>query len=146
MKRWFTREAVLRLLLIAALMGICYEGFINTPEGASNLTPVRFYATQINNSEKVVVSQEQELDFYRAANMAVRVRLEELRRGVYVPAPGSLVTEESLLRALRKDQATLAWAEDRLVRAREKHERAKRLAASGWRMGFACAPFSEDRP
>ncbi|MHC1713184.1 MAG: hypothetical protein AB9872_13635 [Solidesulfovibrio sp.] len=146
MKRWYTREAALRLLLLAALAGICVEGFLNTPEGASNLTPLRFYATQIKSSEKVVVSQEQELDFYRAANMAVRVRLEELRRGVYVPAPGSLVTEESLLRALRKDQATLAWAEDRLVRAREKKERAKRLGASGWRMGFACAPFSEDRP
>ncbi len=146
MRRLATRETVVRLLLVLALGGTIWKGFMKTPEAASNLTPGRFYDGLVNDGENIAIMKERHRDVLEATDKAVRVRLEELRSGVYAPRPGSLVTEESLVRAIRKNQATRERAVDDEVRAWEKLERARRLEASGWRMGFSCAPAGEAAP
>jgi hypothetical protein len=146
MRRFFSREALVRLLLVAALGGTIYKGFLKTPEAASILTPARFYDGLVNDGENTAIMKERHRDVLEATDKAVRVRLDELRSGVYVPAPGSLISEESLVRAIRKDQATRERATDDEVRAAEKLTRAKRLEAGNWRMDFGCAPAGEKRP
>jgi len=145
-KGLFTRENSIRLLLIVALGGTLYKGFMKTSEGASNLTPQGFYDGLVNDGENTAIMKERHRDVLEATDKAVRVRLDELRAGVYVPGQGSLVSEESLVRAIRKDQATRERAVDDEVRAFEKLERARRLEASGWRMGLGCAPTTGGRP
>ncbi len=140
MTRLFSRENLVRALLVLALAGTVYKGFMKTPEGASNLTPKRFFDGLVNDAENSAIMKERHNDINEATDKAVRVRLEELRAGVYKPAPGSLVTEQSLTRAIRKNQATRERAEDDVLRAKEKLERAWRLEASGWRMPLSCLP------
>lgn len=140
MTRLFSRDAVIRLLLIVALCGTVWKGFMKTPEAASHLRPQAFYDDLVNDGENTAIMKERHRDVLEATDKAVRVRLEELRAGVYVPAPGSLVSEESLTRAIRKDQATRERAADDEVRAWEKLERARGLEAAGWRMGLGCGP------
>lgn len=146
MRRWLTREGVVRLLLLVALCATVYKGFMKTPEAASNLTPGRFFDGLVNDGENTAIMKERHRDVLEATDKAVRVRLDELRSGRYVPAPGSLVSEESLTRAIRKDQATRERAVDDEVRAWEKLERARRLEAAGWRMGLGCGPAGEVGP
>ena len=147
MKWPLSRETVVRVLLIVALGGTLYKGFLKTPEAASHLTPKAFFDGLVNDGENTAIMKERHRDVLEATDKAVRVRLEELRSGVYKPAPGSLVSEASLTRALRKDEATRARAEDDVLRADEKLERARRLEAAGWRMGlFGCTPAGEGRP
>ena len=119
---------------------------MRTPEAASNLRPRDFYNGLVNDGENTAIMKERHHDVLEATDKAVRVRLEELRAGVYKPAPGSLVTEASLVRAVRKDQATRERAVDDEVRAGEKLERARRLEAAHWRMGLGCEPAGEGRP
>ena len=141
------RETVVRLLLLVALGGTLYKGFMKTPEAASHLTPKSFFDGLVNDGENTAIMKERHRDVLEATDKAVRVRLEELRSGVYRPAPGSLVSEESLVRAIRKDEATRARATDDELRATEKLERARRLEAAGWRMGLLpCPPAGEGRP
>lgn len=139
MKRLLTRDNVVRLLLLVALGGTLYKGFMRTPEAGSNLRPRDFFNGLVNDGENSAIMKERHHDVLEATDKAVRVRLSELRSGVYKPAPGSLVTEESLTRAIRKDQATRERAVDDEVRAGEKLGRARNLEASGWRMGLGCA-------
>ena len=147
MKRLATRDNVVRLLLLVALGGTLYKGFMKTPEAASNLTPKSFFDGLVNDGENTAIMKERHRDVLEATDKAVRVRLEELRAGVYRPAPGSLISEESLVRAIRKDEATRARATDDELRATEKLERARRLEAAGWRMGLLpCPPVGEGRP
>jgi hypothetical protein len=135
----FSRAGLIRVLCVAALAGTVYKGFLKTPEAASNLTPRRFYDGLVNDGENTAIMKERHRDVNEALDKAVRVRLAELRAGVYKPAPGSLVSEESLTRAIRKDQATRERADDDVIRAGEKLERARRLEASAWRLGiFSC--------
>lgn len=144
MKRLATRDNVVRLLLLVALGVTLYKGFLKTPEGAAWLKPAGFFEGLVNDGENTAIMKERHRDVLEATDKAVRVRLDELRAGVYRPAPGSIVSEESLVRAIRKDQATRERAADDEVRAFEKLERAKRLEAAGWRMGLGCA--AEGRP
>jgi hypothetical protein len=144
--RVLTRENVVRLLLLVALGGTLYKGFMKTPEAASHLRPRDFYNGLVNDGENTAIMKERHRDVLEATDKAVRVRLEELHAGVYKPAPGSLVTEASLVRAVRKDQATRERAVDDEVRAGEKLERARRLEAAHWRMGLGCEPAGEGRP
>ena len=144
--RVLTRENVVRLLLLVALGGTLYKGFMKTPEAASHLRPRDFYNGLVNDGENTAIMKERHRDVLEATDKAVRVRLEELRAGVYKPAPDSLVTEASLVRAVRKDQATRERAVDDEVRAGEKLERARRLEAAHWRMGLGCEPAGEGRP
>ena len=146
MKRLLTRDNVIRLLLIVALGGTVWKGFLKTPEGASNLRPREFYDGLVNDGENTAIMKERHRDVLEATDKAVKVRLDELRSGIYKPAPGSLVSEESLERAVRKNVATRARAADDELRAKEKLERAKRLEAAGWRMGLTCPPAGEGRP
>ena len=146
MTPWSWRDTLVRLLLLVALGGTLYKGFLKTPEGASNLTPQQFFEGLVNDGENSAIMKERHRDILEATDKAVRVRLEEVSSGVYRPAPGSLVTEESLARAIRKNQATRERAVDDEVRAWEKLERARRLEASGWRMGLGCTPTREGRP
>ena len=141
-----SRETVVRVLLITALAGTLYKGFMKTPEAASHLTPKAFFDGLVNDGENTAIMKERHRDVLEATDKAVKVRLDELRAGVYKPAPGSLVSEDSLVRAIRKDVATRARAVDDELRAAEKLERAKRLEAAGWRMGWACPPAGEGRP
>ncbi|EHJ48115.1 hypothetical protein DFW101_2109 [Solidesulfovibrio carbinoliphilus subsp. oakridgensis] len=142
MKRLFTRDNAIRLLLIVALGGTVWKGFLKTPEAASHLRPKAFYDDLVNDGENTAIMKERHRDVLEATDKAVRVRLDELRAGVYVPGAGSLVSEESLVRAIRKDVATRARAVDDEVRAWEKLERARRLEASGWRMPLGCSPVA----
>ncbi|MEA4858354.1 hypothetical protein [Solidesulfovibrio sp.] len=144
MKRLATRDNVVRLLLLVALGVTLYKGFLKTPEGAVWLKPAGFFEGLVNDGENTAIMKERHRDVLEATDKAVRVRLDELRAGVYRPAPGSIVSEESLVRAIRKDQATRERAADDEVRAFEKLERAKGLEAAGWRMGLGCA--AEGRP
>ena len=144
--RVLTRENVVRLLLLVALGGTLYKGFMKTPEAASHLRPRDFYNGLVNDGENTAIMKERHRDVLEATDKAVKVRLDELRSGVYKPAPGSLVSEESLVRAIRKDVATRARAVDDELRAAEKLERAKGLEAAGWRMGWSCPPAGEGRP
>lgn len=145
-KGLFTRENILRLLLVVALGGTLYKGFMKTPEAASNLTPKSFFDGLVNDGENTAIMKERHRDVLEATDKAVRVRLDELRAGAYLPSQGSLISEESLTRAIRKDQATRERAIDDEVRAFEKLERARRLEASNWRMGLGCAPATGGRP
>ena len=138
-----SRETVVRLLLIAALGGTLYKGFMKTPEAASRLTPKAFFNGLVNDGENTAIMKERHRDVLEATDKAVKVRLEELRAGVYRPAPWSLISEESLVRAMRKHVATRARAVDDELRATEKLARAKALEAAGWRMGLGCAPAGE---
>lgn len=144
--RVLTRENVVRLLLLVALGGTLYKGFMKTPEAASHLRPRDFYNGLVNDGENTAIMKERHRDVLEATDKAVRVRLEELRAGIYKPAPGSLVTQAALERAIRKDQATRERAVDDEARAAEKLERARRLEAAHWRMGLGCEPAGEDRP
>ena len=146
MKRLLSRENVIRALLLVALGGTLWKGFLKTPEGATLLRPQSFYNGLVNDGENTAIMKERHRDVLEATDKAVRVRLEELRSGVYKPAPGSIVSEQSLTRAVRKDQATRERAVDDEVRAGEKLERARRLEAAHWRMGLGCAPAGEGRP
>jgi hypothetical protein len=146
MKRLLSRENVIRALLLVALGGTLWKGFLKTPEGATWLRPQSFYNGLVNDGENTAIMKERHRDVLEATDKAVRGRLEELRSGVYKPAPGSIVSEQSLTRAVRKDQATRERAVDDEVRAFEKLERARRLEASGWRMGLGCAPAGEAKP
>ncbi|WP_428564534.1 MAG: hypothetical protein ACP59X_02390 [Solidesulfovibrio sp. DCME] len=146
MKRLATRDNLVRLLLLVALGGTIYKGFLKTPEGATWLRPAGFYEGLVNDGENTAIMKERHRDVLEATDKAVRVRLSELRAGVYKPAPGLIITEESLVRAIRKDQATRERAVDDEVRAFEKLERAKRLEAAGWRLGLGCPPAAEGRP
>uniref|UniRef100_I2PYI6 Uncharacterized protein n=1 Tax=Desulfovibrio sp. U5L TaxID=596152 RepID=I2PYI6_9BACT len=146
MKRLLTRDNVIRLLLIVALGGTVWKGFLKTPEAASHLRPKAFYDDLVNDGENTAIMKERHRDVLEATDKAVKVRLDELRAGVYVPAPGSLVSEESLVRAIRKDVATRERAVDDEVRGREKLERARRLEASGWRMPLGCSPVAAPGP
>jgi len=143
MKRLLTRENVVRLLLLVALGGTLYKGFMKTPEAASNLRPRDFFNGLVNDGENTAIMKERHRDVLEATDKAVRVRLSELRSGVYKPAKGSLVSEETLTRAIRKDQATRERAVDDEVRAWEKLERARRLEAAHWRMGLGCTETGE---
>jgi hypothetical protein len=147
MKMLPTRAGIIRLLCLVALAGTLYKGFMKTPEAASNLTPQRFFNGLVGDGENTAIMKERHRDINEALDKAIRVRLGELRTGLYRPAPGSLVTEQSLERAIRKDQATRERADDDVLRAGEKLDRAKRLEAQGWRMGiFSCAGSKEARP
>jgi hypothetical protein len=137
---------VVRLLLLLALGGAIYKGFLKTPEGAGLLDPRSLYNGLVNDGENTAIMKERHRDVLEATDKAVRVRLEELRAGRYVPAPGSLVSEESLVRAIRKNVATRARAVDDALRADEKLTRARRLEAAGWRLGWGCSPTLEGRP
>ncbi len=142
-----SRATIVRVLLLVALGGTIYKGFMKTPEAASHLTPKSFYNGLVNDGENTAIMKERHRDVLEATDKAVRVRLEELRAGVYKPAPGSLVSEESLVRAIRKDEATRARAIDDELRATEKLARARGLEAAGWRMGLLpCPPAGEGRP
>ena len=139
-----SRETVVRALLLVALAGTLYKGFMKTPEAASWLTPRSFFGGLVNDGENTAIMKERHRDVLEATDKAVKVRLAELRAGRYTPAPGSLVSEESLTRAIHKNQATRARAVDDELRAAEKLERAKRLEAADWRMGLLpCAPAGE---
>lgn len=143
----FSRAGLIRALLVVALAGTVYKGFMKTPEAASNLTPQRFSDGLVNDGENTAIMKERHRDINEALDKAIQTRLAEVRSGVYKPAPGSLVTEESLLRAIRKDQATRERADDDVLRAREKLARARRLEASGWRMPlFSCPEATEVAP
>ena len=146
MKGLLTRDNLVRALLIVALGGTIYKGFLKTPEGASLFAPRSLYGGLVNDGENTAIMKERHHDVLEATDKAVKVRLEELRAGVYKPAPGSLVSEESLERAIRKNVATRARAVDDVLRGQEKLERARRLEAAGWRMGLGCAPAGEARP
>ena len=146
MTRLLTRENVVRALLLLALGGTIWKGFLKTPEGATLVNPKSFYNGLVNDGENTAIMKERHRDVLEATDKAVKVRLDELRSGVYKPAPGSLVSEESLERAIRKDVATRARAVDDELRAQEKLERAKRLEAAGWRMGWTCPLAGEGRP
>ena len=146
MKRLLSRENVVRALLLVALGGTLWKGFLKTPEGATWLRPHSFYDGLVNDGENTAIMKERHRDVLEATDKAIKVRLDELRSGVYKPAPGSLVSEESLERAIRKDVATRARAVDDERRAQEKLERAKGLEAAGWRMGLGCAPAGEAKP
>lgn len=146
MKRLLTRENIVRLLLAAALGGTIWKGFMKTPEAASHLRPDWYFESLIGDGENSAIMKERHHDVLEATDKAVRVRLSELRAGVYAPAPGSLVSEESLVRAIRKNQATRERAVDDVLRAEEKLARAKNLQAAGWRMGLGFGPAGEERP
>ena len=146
MKRLLSRENLIRALLLVALGGTLWKGFLKTPEGATLLRPQSFYNGLVNDGENTAIMKERHRDVLEATDKAVRVRLEELRSGVYKPAPGSIVSDQSLERAVRKDQATRERAVDDEVRAGEKLERARRLEAAHWRMGLGCEPAGEGRP
>ena len=147
MKFPLSRETAVRLLLLVALGGTLCKGFMKTPEAASRLTPQAFFNGLVNDGENTAIMKERHRDVLEATDKAVKVRLDELRAGVYQAAPGSLVSEESLLRAIHKDEATRARAVDDELRAAEKLERAKRLEASGWRMNLlGCGSAGEGRP
>ncbi|MHC1790747.1 hypothetical protein [Solidesulfovibrio sp.] len=143
MKLPVSRENVVRLLLILALGGTIWKGFLKTPEGAGLLDPRSLYNGLVNDGENTAIMKERHRDVLEATDKAVKVRLEELRAGIYKPAPGSLISEESLVRAIRKHVATRARAVDDELRATEKLARAKALEAAGWRMGLGCAPAGE---
>lgn len=138
MNRLVRRDNIIRLLLLVALGGTLYKGFLKTPEGATWLRPAAFYEGLVNDGENTAIMKERHRDILEATDKAVRVRLQELRAGTYTPAPGSLVDEASLTRAIRKDQATRERAMDDEVRAWEKLERAKRLETAKWHMGLGC--------
>jgi hypothetical protein len=146
MKHLLSRQNVVKALLLLALGGTLYKGFLKTPEGASTFAPRSFYNGLVNDGENTAIMKERHRDVLEATDKAVKVRLEELRDGRYKPAPGSLVSEDSLVRAIRKNVATRARAADDQLRADEKLARARRLEAAGWRMGFGCAPATEDQP
>ena len=146
MKTRLSRDNLIRVLLLVALGGTLYKGFLKTPEGASLVARQSFYNGLVNDGENTAIMKERHRDVLEATDKAVRVRLEELRAGTYKPAPGSVVSAESLERAVRKDQATRERAVDDEVRAFEKLERARRLEAAGWRMGLGCAPAGEAKP
>ena len=146
MKRLLSRENVIRALLLVALGGTLWKGFLKTPEGATLLRPQSFYNGLVNDGENTAIMKERHRDVLEATDKAIKVRLDELRSGVYKPAPGSLVSEDSLVRAIRKNVATRARAVDDELRAAEKLERARRLEAAGWRMGWSCPPAGEVQP
>jgi hypothetical protein len=146
MNKLLSRDNVVRALLLVALGGTLYKGFLKTPEGATLLARQSFYNGLVNDGENTAIMKERHRDVLEATDKAIKVRLDELRSGVYTPAPGSLVSEQSLERAVRKNVATRARAVDDELRAKEKLERARRLEAAGWRMGWACPPAGEGRP
>lgn len=146
MNKRLARDSLIRVLLLVALGGTLYKGFLKTPEGATLLARQSFYNGLVNDGENTAIMKERHRDVLEATDKAVKVRLAELRAGIYKPAPGSLVSEESLERAIRKDVATRARAVDDELRAAEKLERARSLEAVGWRMGWTCPPGGGGRP
>ncbi len=132
------RETVVRILLLAALLATAWKGLARTPEIASVFFPEQFYNGLVNDAENSFIMKERHYDFNEAETLAAQAKLEELLRSGNAPAPDSLVTEESLRRALRKAEAKRVRSADYIIVAREKLERIKRLEKAGWKMGFGC--------
>ena len=129
---------VLKLLLLFALCLTAYKGLVATPEIATNFFPERFYRGKINDAENSLIMKERHYDFNEALDQTVRVKLEALLASGRTPAPGSLVTEETLRLAIEKNQAKRLREADAVLAAREKLERLLRLEAAGWAMGLSC--------
>ena len=141
------RDAWLRAACLAGLLVVAALGLWRTPELASYLAPEHLADVLIGRAENLVVDKEGERDARAALEQAVAVRLAEWRRGLTVSAPDSMITEASLVMALRRAHTLRVEAADDLLRARETLARAKRLRDTGWQgLRAGCPAVGEATP
>lgn len=146
MKVPWTRDGLLRGVCLLVLALTIWRGGMRTPEVASVLAPQRFYAELIGTAEELVVEKELERARRAAMDTALGIRLEELRSGIAVPAPDSLIDERSLQRALTRAHTLRVEADDDLLRAQEKLARYKRLRdTNGGAIRIGCSAGEADR-
>ena len=91
-----TWENLVRLLLLAALGATFFEGFMRTPEAASNMRPRDFYNGLVNDGENTAIMKERHHDVLEAMDKALRVRLAELIIFSRPKRPGIFTTSTTL--------------------------------------------------
>jgi len=147
MRARLSRDTLLRTLCLAALVAILSRGLLRTPEVAAVLAPQRLGGELVGGAEDLVVDKERERDARAALELALSVRLADLRAGLTVPTPDSFIDAVSLALALRRAHTLRVEADDDLLRAREKLARYKRLRTKGWQaLRLGCPPAAEAAP
>jgi len=127
-----------KIVLFLGLAAVFCAGFISTPEVATVGFPNVFFPMLVHTADQSLAVKERRCDFYRHLRQALVMRLEELAERGDPPAH-VLVNKERTEFALRKTQAREARVAGDLDLGREKFERAKRLRAQKWTMGwFTC--------
>ena len=130
-----TRLVKLGLFFCLALT--FYKGFMKLPEVYPVLAPERFYKGLINDGENSLIMKERHFDFNYQTGLAVAMRIKEMEARGENPPQDKLVTRERAALALGKCLAKDARNADYVLLAKEKLERAKRLQAEGWSMGWS---------
>ncbi len=131
---------LVKIGLLAALALTFWKGLMKTPEVASRLDPERFYRNMIGDGENSLIMKERHFDFNHMTGIALEIRLNELRQRGDTPPADALTTKDRLERAIGKAEAKDMRNADYIELAREALERAKLMAAQGWRMPLSvCA-------
>ncbi|WP_243440109.1 hypothetical protein [Fundidesulfovibrio soli] len=128
---------VVKLGLFLCLALTFYKGFMKLPEVYPVLEPERFYRGLINDGENSLIMKERHFDFNNQTGLAVAMRIKELNERGETPPDTQLVTRERAGLALGKCLAKDARNADYVLLAKEKLERAKRLKAENWSMGWS---------
>ncbi|MFP5238399.1 MAG: hypothetical protein ACLGQW_01085 [Acidobacteriota bacterium] len=128
---------VVKLGLFFCLALTIYKGFMKLPEVYPVLDPERFYRGMVNDGENSLIMKERHFDFNYQTGLAVAMRIKEMRERGETPPDTALVTRERAQLALGKCLAKDARNADYVLLAQEKLDRAKRLKAEGWSMGWS---------
>lgn len=130
-----TRLVKLGLFFCLALT--FYKGFMKLPEVYPVLDPERFYRSLISDGENSLIMKERHFDFNYQTGLAVAMRLKEMQARGETPPDTQLVTRERAALAFGKTLAKDARNADYVLLAQEKLDRAKRLKAEHWSMGWS---------
>ena len=139
-----SKDRLVKATLFLGLAAVFCVGAINVPEVATVAFPNVFFPMLIHTADQSLAVKERRCAFYGHLRQALLMRLTELAE--HGPEPGNiLVNKERTEFALLKNAAREARTASDLGLAQEKFERAKRLKAKHWIMGwFTCgaAPCS----
>jgi hypothetical protein len=140
---------VVKLGLFFCLALTFYKGVAKIPEVYTLLDPARFFRGMINDGENSLIMKERHFDFNFQTGRAVALRLEEMKARGENPPEDVLPNRARVELAHRKTLAKDERNADYVLLADEKLQRAKRLQAQGWTMGWTgadpAAPVSQSR-
>ncbi|WP_051260965.1 hypothetical protein [Desulfovibrio inopinatus] len=123
---------VIKVLLAAALVVTAWQGLAKTPEYLTRFNRARFENGILNDGENALAMKQRHYDYNLFTIKALEAQVRDLENGL--PAPGPLVTKESLAMAIEKSMATDARSLAYVDIAKEKLKRAQHLVDSGFVM------------
>jgi len=132
------KNRLAKAVLFLGLAAVFCVGLITVPEVSTVAFPRLFFPVLVHTADQSLAVKERRCAFYRHFNEALVMRLEELDKRGDQPAH-VLANKERTEFALMKTMARQARTAADLSLGQEKFERAKRLRAEKWTMGwFAC--------